>query len=79
MAAPGIQEAQRIGRVATGVPGLDAVLCGGLLQGGVNLVVGPPGAGKTILAAQIAFHHVAAQGRVAFLTVLTEPHGRSTS
>jgi circadian clock protein KaiC len=42
----------------------------------VNLVVGPPGAGKTVLAAQIAFHHAAAGGRVVFLTLLTEPHGR---
>jgi circadian clock protein KaiC len=69
-------EAPRIPRVETGVPGLDDVLCGGLFRGGVNLVVGPPGAGKTILAAQIAFHHAEAGGRVVFLTVLTEPHGR---
>jgi circadian clock protein KaiC len=66
----------RIARVGTGVPGLDEVLCGGLLRGGVNLVVGPPGAGKTVLAAQIAFRHAASGGRVVFVTILTEPHGR---
>jgi len=66
----------RIARVGTGVPGLDEVLCGGLLRGGVNLVVGPPGAGKTVLAAQIAFKHAASGGRVVFVTILTEPHGR---
>jgi circadian clock protein KaiC len=66
----------RIPRIETGVPGLDAVLCGGLFRGGVNLVVGPAGAGKTVLGAQIAFHHAAAGGRIVFLTVLTEPHGR---
>jgi len=36
-------------RVATGVPGLDALLHGGLPQRHTMLVVGPTGAGKTIL------------------------------
>jgi circadian clock protein KaiC len=47
----------RIKRFETGVPGLDDVVLGGFFRGGANLVVGPPGIGKTILGAQIAFHH----------------------
>jgi hypothetical protein len=38
-----------IARVPSLVPGLDAVLRGGFLQGGVYMVQGPPGAGKTVL------------------------------
>ncbi len=65
-----------IERLATGIPGLDDILEGGLLQGGVYLVQGPPGAGKTILASQICFH-LAAQGRQAlFVTLLAESHAR---
>src|SRR5512142_3065545 len=63
-------------RFQSGVPGLDEVLLGGFFRGGVNLVVGPPGSGKTIIAGQIAFHHASAGNRVVYLTVLTEPHGR---
>ena len=37
-------------RVRTGISGLDFILEGGLLQAGVYIVQGPPGAGKTILA-----------------------------
>jgi KaiC/GvpD/RAD55 family RecA-like ATPase len=40
-------------RVETGVPGLDTILNGGLFKGGVDIVEGPPGAGKTILGNQI--------------------------
>ena len=34
-------------RTPTGVAGLDAVLCGGLVNGGTYLVMGRPGTGKT--------------------------------
>lgn len=38
-----------------GVPGLEAVLNGGLEPGSLAYIVGPPGAGKTVLACQILF------------------------
>src|SRR5438105_15011535 len=63
-------------RIPSGVPGLDAVLRGGFLRGGVFIVQGSPGAGKTILGNQICFHHVAAGGRALYATVLAENHAR---
>lgn len=40
-------------RVASGVPGLDAMLGGGIPSGDSVVVAGPSGSGKTVLAAQI--------------------------
>ena len=39
-------------RVASGVPGLDAMLGGGLWRGSSTLLIGPTGGGKTTMAAQ---------------------------
>ncbi len=63
-------------RVATGIPGLDAILEGGLLQGGVYLVRGTPGAGKTILANQVCFHKASEGWQVIYITLLAETHDR---
>lgn len=63
-------------RIATGVPGLDAVLFGGFLRCGVYMVEGRPGGGKTILANQISFHHSRSGGRVLYVTLLAETHER---
>lgn len=63
-------------RVPTGLPGLDLILRGGLFRGGVYMLLAAPGSGKTILGNQIAFHHVASGGRVAYVTLLTESHAR---
>lgn len=63
-------------RVPTGVPGLDTVLHGGLLRGGSYLLQGVSGAGKTVLANQISFHHARAGGKVAYFTLLAEDVGR---
>lgn len=63
-------------RVSTGIAGLDEISGGGLLQGGVYIVQGSPGAGKTILANQMCYLH-AAQGRsVVYVTMLAESHAR---
>ncbi len=65
-----------IARVPSHVPGLDAILYGGFLQGGLYMVQGPPGVGKTILASQILYGHTATGGHALFVTVLGENHGR---
>jgi circadian clock protein KaiC len=46
------------------------------LQGGIYIVAGKPGAGKTILSNQIAFGHAKRGGRVVYATLLAETHGR---
>ena len=39
-------------KIKTGTPGLDKMLQGGLIEGRPYLVIGGPGAGKSILAMQ---------------------------
>lgn len=63
-------------RLETGVPRLDFITKGGLLKGASYAILGPPGSGKTVLAHQIAFHHVSQGGKVLYVTLLTESHGR---
>lgn len=63
-------------RIPTGVEGLDEVLCGGLLPGSVFIVEGPPGAGKTILANQLCFHHVRERRYALYFSLLCESHDR---
>jgi circadian clock protein KaiC len=65
-----------IARVPSHVRGLDAILHGGFLQGGLYMIRGLPGVGKTILASQILYGHAATGGRALFFTVLGESHGR---
>ncbi len=62
-----------IRRLQTGVPGLDAILGGGLPEFSFNLITGPPGAGKTTLAHQIMFALATKEAPALFFTVLGEP------
>ena len=62
-----------IRRLPTGVPGLDNLLGGGLPEFSFNLIVGPPGSGKTTLAHQIMFSLAKPDNRALFFTVLGEP------
>jgi circadian clock protein KaiC len=62
-----------IRRLPTGVPGLDAILGGGLPEFSFNLIVGPPGSGKTTLAHQIMFALATKKRPALFFTVLGEP------
>ena len=62
-----------INRLPTGVPGLDAVLGGGLPEFSFNLIAGPPGCGKTTLAHQIMFALATPERPALYFTVLGEP------
>lgn len=62
-----------IGRLPTGVPGLDAVLGGALPEYSFNLIAGGPGTGKTTLAHQIVFGTSTPERRALYFTVLGEP------
>jgi circadian clock protein KaiC len=63
----------RLGLLATGVPGLDVLLGGGLTEYSFTLIAGAPGSGKTTLAHQIMFALAGEERRALFFTVLGEP------
>ena len=67
---------EAVERVRSLIPGLDAILCGGFLRGGLYMIQGTPGMGKTILASQIIYSQAAEEHRALFVTVLGESHGR---
>jgi len=62
-----------LGKLSTGVQGLDVLLGGGLSEFSFNLIAGPPGSGKTTLAHQIMFSIATTERRALFFTVLGEP------
>ena len=62
-----------LGKLSTGVPGLDILLGGGLSEFSFNLIAGAPGSGKTTLAHQIMFALASPERRALFFTVLGEP------
>jgi circadian clock protein KaiC len=62
-----------IRHLSTGVPGLDAVLGGGLPEFSFNLIAGAPGSGKTTLAQQIMFGLATPERPAVYFTVLGEP------
>jgi circadian clock protein KaiC len=60
-------------RLSTGNAPLDRILGGGLPKNSINIVMGLPGTGKTILAQQMAFANGSAERPVLYLTTLSEP------
>lgn len=66
-------------RLPTGIPGLDTILKGGVLRGGIYIVQGVPGSGKTIVGNQICFKEAARGGRALYVTLLAETHSRMLS
>ena len=73
-----IHESQTPSRsnIETGVPGFDEILGGGLVSGGVYLLEGMAGAGKTILSSQIGFHRVSKGEKVLYVTLIAESHDK---
>lgn len=65
-----------LGRLPSGIPGLDTVLGGGFFESGVYIVHGLPGCGKTIFANQLCYRHAAAGGSAVYVTLLAESHSR---
>jgi KaiC/GvpD/RAD55 family RecA-like ATPase len=62
-----------IRKLATGVPGLDDVLGGGLPELSFNLIVGGPGCGKTTLAHQMMFANATPDCPGLYFTIVGEP------
>ena len=53
------------------------MLLGGVPKGSVMVFGGSPGAGKTILAQQICFHHATAEQRALYFSTLSEPTAKT--
>ncbi|GCF10643.1 ATPase domain-containing protein [Dictyobacter arantiisoli] len=73
------QQSAAIERVPSGISGFDQITQGGLLKGETYLLMGPPGAGKTIFGNQLCFNHVVNGGCAIYLTLLAETHSRMLS
>ena len=63
-------------RVPSGVKGLDEVLKGGFVKGGLYIVEGAPGTGKTILGNQICFNQIKSGRTVLYVTLIAETVAR---
>jgi circadian clock protein KaiC len=61
------------GRLVSGNQRLDAILGGGFRAHSINLVVGPPGTGKTVIAQQYVFHNATPERPAIYLTTVSEP------
>jgi circadian clock protein KaiC len=66
-------EKVNIRKLATGVPGMDDLLGGGIPEFSFNLIAGIPGSGKTTLAHQMMFALASPNCKALFFTVLGEP------
>ena len=62
-----------IERISSGHERLDALLGGGLPANGINLIIGHPGTGKTILAEQYLFHNATRERPGVYLSTMSEP------
>lgn len=59
----------RLSRVSTGCPGMDDLLSGGLPEGRLHVVSGPPGSGKTTLSAQFVTQGARRSETVVYVTM----------
>jgi circadian clock protein KaiC len=66
-------ERVKIRQLATGVPGLDQILGGGVPEFSFNVIAGAPGAGKTTLAQQIMFALASPERPALYFTIVGEP------
>ena len=60
-------------RATSGDPGLDLILGGGLPLNGINLVMGLPGSGKTMLCQQLMFAGATEERPAIYLSTVSEP------
>src|SRR5579864_6311679 len=63
-------------KLSSGTPGLDELLDSGFNKGQVVLVLGEPGAGKTIICSQFLHYGAANMGENSLLIGMNEPKSR---
>jgi circadian clock protein KaiC len=64
-------------RLSSGHAPLDDVLGGGLPASAINLIIGTPGSGKTILAEQYMFHNATVEAPALYLSTVSEPFDKA--
>jgi circadian clock protein KaiC len=64
---------QPLGKLPTSIPGLDGILSGGIPELSINIITGPPGAGKTIFTQQILYSNATPDRKALYLVTLSEP------
>jgi circadian clock protein KaiC len=62
-----------IARLPSGIERLDSILGGGLAANSINLVIGVPGSGKTMLAQRYAFANGTDEQPALYLSTVSEP------
>jgi circadian clock protein KaiC len=60
-------------RVSSGSAEVDHILGGGFLKNSINVLLGQPGTGKTVLAQQLVFRNAAPGRPILYVTTLAEP------
>ena len=60
-------------RLTSGNPGLDTILGGGLPMNGINLIIGLPGSGKTMLSQQFVFAGATEERPAIYFSTVSEP------
>jgi circadian clock protein KaiC len=68
-----MSEMVSIGKLASGVPGFDEVIGGGIPELSFNLIAGGPGCGKTTLGHQIMFASASPERKAIYFTIVGEP------
>jgi circadian clock protein KaiC len=61
------------GRLSSGIARLDAILAGGLPEDSINLIIGVPGSGKTMLAQRYAFSNGTRERPALYISTVSEP------
>lgn len=69
----GDARAFELDRVGTGSAQADEILNGGFPTHSINVIMGHPGTGKTILAEQLLFHNATPERPALYLSTLSEP------
>ncbi len=67
---------RQVERIETGSAEADTILSGGFPKNSINIIMGYPGTGKTILAEQLMFHNAGNDRPILYLTTLSEPVGK---
>jgi len=62
--------------IKTGIEEFDEIIGGGIPKNSINIILGEPGTGKTVLSTEIAFNLAKSGERVLILSTLSEPSAK---